>query len=58
MITVIIFADYKGIFHYTASGAVVEELSTGARQTALSNSPVTILRSVYAGRDASFVAGK
>ena len=33
----IIFADYKGIFHYTTGGAVVEELVQG-EQTALSNS--------------------
>lgn len=51
----IIFADYKGIFHYTTGGAVVEELVQG-EQTALSNSGAIFtecicrMRRIFCGR--------
>ena len=52
----IIFADYKGIFHYTTGGAVVEELVQG-EQTALSNSGA-IFYGVYMQDETHlFVAG-
>ena len=52
----IIFADYKGIFHYTTGGAVVEELVQG-EQTALSNSGA-IFYGVYVQDETHlFVAG-
>ena len=56
MITVLFFADYKGIFHYTTGGAVVEELVQG-EQTALSNSGA-IFYGVYMQDETHlFVAG-
>lgn len=52
----IIFADYKGIFHYTT----VEQLwrSWYRRADCIEQQRCDFLRSVYAGRDASFCGRK
>lgn len=52
----IIFADYKGIFHYTTGGAVVEELVQGG-QTALSNSGASFYGVYMQEETHLFVAG-
>lgn len=52
----IFFADYKGIFHYTTGGAVVEELVQG-EQTALSNSGAVFYGVYMQDETHLFVAG-